>query len=463
MAIDFGALVSRTFQVVWKYKVLWVLGLIVTLLSTNINFSYNANTFNRFNTTAQPDISTAFGGSALLACLAFILLIIFFFVRAGFEAGLIIAGDRAALDRPPTLQEAWAQGRTRMWPIIGLNLIIVAIGIVFALIFVILGFIILGSTFAGIFSSMYTPNGQTPNPSTIFPALGGFFLCFCGLILLAIPLFAVLSVVIQLAQRAVVLDNQTVGQGWSTGWRLLRANAGNVLLLLLIEFGIGIVVGIVIALISGVISLPLMAAAMNGGTGAGGTLLSVVVGIVLWVVTGLLGALPLAGNSVLWTLFYPILTAPGGAGPGQPALYPGGWPPPGPYGAPPASPYGPPAAPGGYTQPGQYPPGYGQPPSGYTQPGQYPGSYDQPPSGYSQPGQYPGGYVPPTSAPGGYGPPVPPPSAYGQPPTGAPAPAPPANPYGPPAGQGGYAPPTGEDRARTERDGERPGGEGTGQ
>ena len=66
MAIDFGALISRTFQIVWKYKVLWVLGLLVTLLSTSINFSYNTNTFNRFNTTAQPDIAALAGGSALL-------------------------------------------------------------------------------------------------------------------------------------------------------------------------------------------------------------------------------------------------------------------------------------------------------------------------------------------------------------------------------------------------------------
>ena len=227
------------------------------------------------------------------------MLIVFFVVRAGFEAGLIIAGDRAALDCPPTLQEAWAQGHTRMWPIIGLNLILIAVGIVFALIFVILGVIILGSAFAGVFSSMASPSGQTSDPSVIFPALGGFFLCFCGLFLLAISLFAVLGIVIQLAQRAVVLDNQTVGQGWSTGWRLLRANAGNVLLLVLIEFGIGIVVGIVIAIISGVISFPLMALALGGGGGAGGTLLGIVVGVLLWVVTGLLGALPLAANSVL--------------------------------------------------------------------------------------------------------------------------------------------------------------------
>jgi hypothetical protein len=451
MAIDFGALVSRTFQILLRYKVLWVLGLIVTLLSTNVNFSYNANSFNRFSTASEQDVAALAGGTGLLACVAFILYVIFFFVRAGFEAGLIIASDRAAQDRPPTLQEAWALGRTRMWPIIGLNLIIVAIGLVVAIIFVILALVILGSAVAGIFSSIASPTGQPLDPETIFPALGGFLVCFCGFLLLAIPLFAVLGVVIQLAQRAVVLDNQGVGQAWSTGWQLFRANIGNVLLLLLIEFGIGILVAIVIGVISAAVSLPLTALALNSGGGAGGTLLGIVIGVILWVVTGVLGALPIAGNSVLWTLFYRILTVPAGAGPGQAALYPAG-PPPGAYGPPPASPYG---VPGGYPQPGPPPGGYTQPgqyPGGYSQPGQYPGGYSQPPGGYTQPGQYPGGYVPPTGASGGYGAPAPPAPGPGQPP------APPANPYGPPAGQGGYSPPpgSGEERARQEGGPERP-------
>src|SRR5689334_14461083 len=182
MAIDFGALVSRTFQILWRYRVLWALGLIIMLLSTNLNFSYNAGSFNQFNTLNRPDVAALAGGSALLACVAFILYVIFFFVRAGFEAGLIIAGDRAAQDRPPTLQEAWALGRTRMWSIIGLNLILVGIGIVVAIIFAVLGIAVLGSTFAGLFSSFGASGGPPPDPSTIFPALGGFFVCFCGLI-----------------------------------------------------------------------------------------------------------------------------------------------------------------------------------------------------------------------------------------------------------------------------------------
>ena len=64
------------------------------------------------------------------------------------------------------------------------------------------------------------------------------------LVVVAVPLAIALAMTTQLAQRAVVLDGQSIGQAWSTGWRLERANPGSVLLTLLAQWLVMLVVGL---------------------------------------------------------------------------------------------------------------------------------------------------------------------------------------------------------------------------
>ncbi len=429
MNIDIGGILSRSFQIVSQNRVLWALGLAVILFSSTINFnlagglsSFNART--GYNSDAA---ATAVGTSALGSCVTSILFLIFFlFLRPVFEAASIYAADHANQGSPPSFREAFTAGRTWMWRILGLNLIVFLMIIVVVVIVGIVMALLLGASFASLFAGLGSGASSASSATAASAAVGGFLLLTCLLIILGIPLVFVVNMILQLGERAIVLENCAVGQAWSRGWSLLRANLGSALLLVLVEFGILLVVGLVVGIIIFIATLPLLGLALSGG--GLGLVVGLLGGILLWALTGLLAALPAAWNATLWTLFYRAVTGqalqpvgyPGG--PGYPGGYPG-QPPQGGYTQPGQYPGQPPQ--GGYTQPGQYPGGYAPPPQGgYTQPGQYPGGYAPPPpqGGYTQPGQYPGGaqadpytggytpppqsgYVQPGQYPGGYAPP----------------------------------------------------------
>jgi hypothetical protein len=423
MPISIGNVLSRAFQIVTNNRVFWVLGLLLTLFTGTISFSVNRNPFTFASNPAT--LNEAVGSSALFGCLTALLTILFFILRAAVEGGLIAAVDRTERGAPPTFQQAWRDGQAKMWPILGLNLILVALALVVVIIVVIAAFVVLGAAVASIFttidSSLQQP-GATPQISpNIGASMGLFVVCLCGLGLLLIPLAVVLGITVQLGERAIVLDNQSVGQAWGTGWRLMRANLGNVIVLLLAQFGVGILVAIVGAVIA--IPVGALLLGMNlSSPGAVATLVGIVGGIFLWAVAGLIGALPGAWASSCWTLLYRAATVPVGGG--GAALYPGPLPQ-GPYPGygPPPGPYGPPPNTGGYTVGGQYP-------GGYT-PGQYPAPPQPPP--YTPPP--PPMYTPPGSvAPGGAPPPQPLTGVgrWDNMPGGGTPGAP--NPYGPPPG-----------------------------
>ena len=440
MNVNIGAILSRSFQIVAQNRVLWAIGLALILFSTNINFNLGGGGLGGFNSSGYgANASTAaLGATGLLTCLGFLLLLAYaIFLRPAFEAASIYAADRANQDNPPTFSEAFTAGRTWMWRILGLNFIVGLVVGLIVLVVVILMAVLFGASFASLFGGLGSGAGQSSSSSSSAlagVAAGGIALLFCLVIIVGIPLGFLISTTLQLGERAIVLENCSVGEAWSRGWSLLRSNLGSAIVLALAQFGLLLVVGLVGVVIGLVVTLPLVALTINGG--AASLVVGFLGGLLLWVLAGLIGALPAAWNATLWTLFYRAITGPapqpGGypGGPSYPGGYPGQQPTPGQYPGQPQYPGGyapapPPPAQGGYTQPGQYPGGYAPPPpppapGGYTQPGQYPGGYAPPPpppapGGYTQPGQYPGGYAPPTNQgiynspdqyPGGYAPPA---------------------------------------------------------
>ncbi len=97
----------------------------------------------------------------------------------------------------------------------------------------------------------------------LFAAVGiglAALLCcvICGIALLAI----LLSIIYIFAQRAIVLEDRGVIDGIRRGWEIIRANLGEVIILLIIFMFLGFVVSAIVALVS----LPL--AALSFGPGA---------------------------------------------------------------------------------------------------------------------------------------------------------------------------------------------------
>jgi hypothetical protein len=328
MTIDVGAILSRTFQVTFKNPVLWLLGFLVAVLSStsNTNYRFNAADF-------MPDSVL---GSSILALMIVLLVIALFILRAALEGGLIAAAAQGAQDAHPTFREAWQTGRARVWRVLALNLIFAAFVILLvlgliALALLTVGGAILGGVFAGGAQNL-------PEASRIAAGIGWALFGLGVIALVAVPVAFILTTVTQLAQRAAVLDDQPVGTAWSTGWRLLRANVANVLLVVLAQIVVNILAGIISAAIIGAIAAPAVLALILGAGQShtlGYILMVAVLVLIALVISGLIVALPTAWNSTLWTLFYRAVTVPVVGQPGPSARIGGRLPPtvPGAYGS----------------------------------------------------------------------------------------------------------------------------------
>jgi hypothetical protein len=105
-------------------------------------------------------------------------------------------------------------------------------------------------------------------PFVLFGALtaGIGFICLLPLICILIPVLWAVSVVIEQANAAIVLDNLGVGDGVRKGWDVVRGNVGPIILLALIIFiGSGII-GFIIAIPIIAAVFPLIFGAANNNT-----------------------------------------------------------------------------------------------------------------------------------------------------------------------------------------------------
>ena len=99
----------------------------------------------------------------------------------------------------------------------------------------------------------------------IFTA-GVVFLCLLPLICLLIPVGMAVGILIEQANRAIVLENSGIFDGLKRGWEIAKSNIGPIIVMALILFGIQLVLGIVIALPIFIIVFPtIFAFAMGEG------------------------------------------------------------------------------------------------------------------------------------------------------------------------------------------------------
>jgi hypothetical protein len=146
-------------------------------------------------------------------------------------------------------------------------------------------------------------------PLGLFGALtaGIGFICILPLICLLIPALWLLSVVIEQANAAIVIDNLGIGDGFRKGWGVVRANLGPIILLTLIIFiGSGIV-GFIIALPIIVAVIPVIFGAVNNTTSP--LWMAAVCFVIYLPVLLLLSGILNAYVQSVWALTYMRLTA----------------------------------------------------------------------------------------------------------------------------------------------------------
>ncbi|MBI5878381.1 MAG: hypothetical protein HZB53_12090 [Chloroflexi bacterium] len=318
--MNFGQYLSRAWALTWKYKVLWIFGILAALgggRSANFNFNFGGG--GRSGTVPPivtpfppggniPPLVTPFprGGiptptppltppTALIppeatpilivaACVAIIIAIMLFVLSiigtGGLIGGLRLAEEQGAV----TFGEAWSIGTQNFMRLFGLKLLLLLPVFLFACI------ILTGTAFTALTAGL------------------GIF-CLIPLICVGIIAFIPIGIIAHFAQFAVVLESMGPIDAFKRGWAILKANLVNILILGVIVLIITGVIGFVLALPFLIIALPVILSTIgNQGMPDTGPLAFAVLCCACYLpVLIVLSGIMETWSTGVWTLAYPDL------------------------------------------------------------------------------------------------------------------------------------------------------------
>lgn len=247
--MDFGNILSRAWQITWKYRVLWIFGILASCSGQSsysgqgFNFGVNSTQFaepgtlppgvERFFWQLQRSLEnitpeTMFAITLAIFAFAMILVVIFGLFNVFGRVGLIQGTLQAEAGEAINARSLLSQGARFFWRVLGLNILLNIV------VFIVMGTLIFG----GLAFSMVT--------------LGIGMLCFIPLICLLIPLSILYYVYIEVANVALISEDIDVFEAIRRGYEVLRANLANfAIMALILAIGGG--------LLSFLISLPLIA------------------------------------------------------------------------------------------------------------------------------------------------------------------------------------------------------------
>ncbi len=293
--MNYAEILTEAWNTVWKHKILWLFGLLAGCagqLGSNggqVNFRMDSRRpmppqIEHFFNQIPPWQVSLF----LAALVAFILLLaVLSMVLSGIGRAGVVQGTLMSAGRTEALSwsEVWEHSKPFVWRIVGLNLLIgLALG---AAALVLVGVIM-------VFALL---------------TLGIGLLCLLPFVFVMIPLLWGVSIFIEQANAALVVDDLGIREALSAGWRVCRENPGEIIVMgLMLVLGGGIV-ALLIAAPMGLALAPIIGSLVMGGERALGSGL-VVGGLCLvaylpflLVLNGILRAFIISA----WTLTYTAL------------------------------------------------------------------------------------------------------------------------------------------------------------
>ena len=251
---NFGEVLTRAWKIIWKHKVLWVFGILASCARRSGGGGNGGGGSRGYQPGTGGDSPFAGGqvdrvigqvgeyiGQHLWIIAAFviaILLLSFIFYALGIIGRVgLIKGTSLAEKGAEKLSfgEIWSESLPYFWRIFGLNFLI---GLaIFAVILIPL--ILFGVVFA--------MGGMAGRAATTSATVLGLA-CFLPIICLLIPIGWALSIIIEQAQAAIVLEDLSMLDGFKRGWEVVKTNAvATILMSLILGIGGGII-GVIVAL-----------------------------------------------------------------------------------------------------------------------------------------------------------------------------------------------------------------------
>ena len=249
--MNYGALLGRTWNIIWEHKFLILLGVLVALgsggggASTGSNVSFNQPSGEQGQMpqlpqlpglSQMPDLGEM-GPVAVVAVIVAAIAALFvglaLWVVASIARGGLIAGASAADEgRSASFGQAWGAAWRKGWRLLGIGLVPAIPGFLLAA---------LGLGAAVFFGGLSRYLGQRSG----VPVMGSAGILIASLSCILVPLMLVLGLLRTFANRACMLEDLGVFGSYGRGLKVLLENVGPALVLFLIQIGIGIAIAVV--------------------------------------------------------------------------------------------------------------------------------------------------------------------------------------------------------------------------
>jgi len=249
MNFDFGKVLSRSWQIVWKHKVLWIFGILASCARGNGGGNSGGSGDSGYQTGPNGDPSLP-GGQVeqameqfgqfinenlwiIIVAVVFIFLLSFIFYALGMMGRIgLIKGTFKVENGAEALSfgELWSESMPYFWRVFGLNFLI---GLAVLVLIV---------------------------PFALFAVLtaGVGLICLIPLLCVLIPLSWVLLVIVEQAQAGIVLEDLDMFGGFRRGWEIVKSNPGPIIVMALILGIGGAIVGVIVSLPVIIAVLPLI-------------------------------------------------------------------------------------------------------------------------------------------------------------------------------------------------------------
>ncbi len=321
--MDFGEVLGKAWKIVWKFKVLWIFGILAscgTRSGGNVNFNNSYRTSGNGFPGSTPNLPPAvldalnrfarlfenpqFIWEFIAAIIAVICVIVLVEIvlgtigRVGLIKGIWEADEGA---ERLTFGGLWSRSMPFFWRVFWMSVLVALPFFIF--------FLIIGAAFVLALIPMMGNNTAGAGIAflTLLPVL---CVLFCVVFILAV----VIGFVVRMGENAIVVENQPLLGGFRRGWDVLVKNLGPILIIWLITVVIGLVAGVVIALPLLIVLFPVFLAFFSSGfTGNISYTPLIVAGlcIVAYIPVSLfLNGILMTYIQSVWTLTYLRLTKP---------------------------------------------------------------------------------------------------------------------------------------------------------
>ena len=310
--MDFGEVLTRAWKIIWKFKVLWIFGILSSCGQGGGGGGGggggNAGVrFSGGDPNLPPEMRRFFNGvenffeniqgweiaALVIGFLLFILIVVLITSaintvgRLGLVQGTLKAEEGA---ERMTFGELFSRSTPFFWRVFGLNILISLVMMVVVILFI-LPFVGFGALTAGI-----------------------GFLCFLPFLCLIIPAAWLATILIEQMNIALVVEDLKIKEGIQRGWEVFKANFGEVLVMGLI-LGVGsFIISIFLAVPMIMVMIPAVFGILGGtfsGSGfllGGGIVAAVLGAVILLPVLIVLGGILQSYVKTAWTLTYLRLT-----------------------------------------------------------------------------------------------------------------------------------------------------------